>query len=234
MNPSYAKYLIEKTKQDYEKTAESFSKSRQKLWPEFEELKKYIKDGERILDLGCGNGRLFELFKGRNIEYLGIDFSEKLIEKAQKRYGNYFKVVNLLELPFSDGYFDSIWSIAVFHHLPSKQLRLKALREIKRVLKKNGKIVVTCWNLWQPDYLKLLLKFTLIKVFRGSKLDFKDIFVPKGVLIPGKRGKTKFYYHVFTKKELKKLFQKAGFKVEELKYLKRNKKKTNILVVATK
>ena len=234
MKLEYAKYLIEKTEEDYDAIAESFSESRKELWPELFELKKHIKDGERILDSGCGNGRLYELFRDKDVEYIGVDNSEKLIEKAREKYGDYFKVANLFELPFSDKYFDSIWSVAVFHHIPSKQLRLKALKEMGRVLKKNGKIIMTCWNLWQPNYLKLLLKFTLIKLFKGSKLDFKDIFVPKGVLIPGRRGKVRIYYHAFTKKELKKLFQKAGFKVGELRYLKRNKKKTNILVVAKK
>jgi ubiquinone/menaquinone biosynthesis C-methylase UbiE len=228
MNPSYAKNLIEKTKEDFDKIAESFSESRKELWPEFEELKKYIKDGKKILDLGCGNGRLFQLFKDKNIEYLGVDSSEKLIEKAREKYGDYFKVADILELPFSDNHFDSIWTIAVFHHIPSEQLRFKALKEIKRVLKKNGKVIMICWNLWQPNYLKVLLKFTLIKLFKGSKLDFKDIFVP------WKKTKVQRYYHAFTKRELKGLFQKAGFQVEELRYLKRNEKKTNILAVGIK
>ncbi len=236
MNPSYAKYLMEKTKQDYEKIAESFSESRKELWPELEELKKYIKDGEKILDLGCGNGRLFELFSaqgrpasgGKNIEYLGVDFSEKLVNRAKEKYGNYFKVADILNLPFQDNYFDSIWSIAVLHHIPSEQLRLQALQEIKRILKTNGKLIMTCWNLYQLNYLKLLFKFTLIKLLRRNKLDFKDIFMP------WKNTETQRYYHAFTKKELKKLFQKAGFKIEELRHLKRNNKKTNILMVATK
>lgn len=228
MNPSYAKYLIEKIKQDFDKIAESFSESRKELWPEFEELKKYIKNGERVLDLGCGNGRLFELFKGRNIEYTGVDFSEKLIEKAKEKYGDYFKVADTFNLPFPDNHFDSIWSIAVFHHIPSKQLRLQALQEIKRILKTNGKLIITCWNLYQSNYLKLLFKFTLIKLLGGSKLDFEDILVPWG------KTDVYRYYHAFTRKELKKLFQKAGFKIEELKYLRRNNKKTNILIVATK
>lgn len=220
--------MIEKTKEDFDKIAESFSESRKELWPEFEELKKYIQDGEKVLDLGCGNGRLFELFKDRNIEYLGVDFSEKLIEKAKEKYGNCFKVADISKLPFPNESFDSIWAIALFHHIPSKILRLKVLEEIKRVLKKDGRVIMTCWNLYQSNYLKLLLKFTLIKLFKGSELDFKDIPVP------WRDTGIQRYYHAFTKNELKNLFEKAGFKIEELKYLKRNEKKTNILVVATK
>ncbi len=209
MNPSYAKYLIEKTKDYFNKNVEGFSGSRKEVWPEFEELKKYIKESERVLDLGCGNGRLFELFKDKSIKYVGVDFSKKLIEKAKKKYGNHFQIADIFSLPFSDNYFDSIWSIAVFHHVPSKQLRLKALKEIKRVLKKDGKIIMTCWYLF--------------------KFPFR-----KDILLSPKKLKIQRYYRAFTKRELKKLFQQAGFEVEELKYLKRNSKKTNILIVATK
>ncbi len=219
---------MEKTKGDFNEIAESFSESRKEIWPELKELEKYIKNGKKILDLGCGNGRLFELFQGKNVEYIGVDFSEKLIEKAKEKYGEHFKVADMLNLPFEDNCFDSIWTIAVFHHIPSREFRIKALKEIKKILKPSGKIIMTCWNLYQPIYLKLLFKFTLIKLFKGSKLDFKDVFVE------WKNTGIQRYYHAFTKKELKKLFEMTGLKIEELRYLKRNGKKTNILVIATK
>lgn len=232
MHPSYAKYLIEKTRDDYEKIAEEFSRSRNQLWPEQKELKVYIHKGDRVLDLGCGNGRLFDLFRimgvQDEIDYTGIDGSEKSVTIAKRRYGDKFLVADILSLPFSDNYFDSIWSIAVFHHIPSKALRLRTLAETRRVLKPGGKVIMTCWNLYQPQYLKLLLKFALSKILGKSKLDFKDVFVPWGEI------RIQRYYHAFTKKELKKLFVKAGFKVEELKYLKRNGKKTNILILGIK
>ena len=238
MKLEYAKYLIEKTKDYFDKNVDSFSGSRNRLWPEFEELKKYMKGGEKILDLGCGNGRLFELFSapsgrdlasgGKNIKYTGVDTSVEFIKKAKEKYGDYFVVVDAFNLPFPDNSFDSIWAIAFFHHIPSKHLRLKILKEIKRVLKKDGKIIATCWNFYQLHYLRILLKFTFRKLLGLNRLDFKD------VLLSPKKLKIQRYYHAFTKKELKKLFQKAGFKVEELRYLKRNKKRTNILVVAKK
>jgi len=212
MNSSYAKYLIEKTKDYFNRNIESFS----------------IEDKEKILDLGCGNGRLLELFENRNIKYTGVDFSEKMIKKAKAKYGDYFVIADAFNLPFPDNSFNLILTIAFFHHIPSKHFRLKILKEIKRVLKKDGRIIMTCWNFYQLHYLRILLKFTFRKLFGLSKLDFKD------VLLSPKKIRIQRYYHAFTKRELKKLFQKIEFKVEKLKYLKRNKKKTNILVVAKK
>jgi len=226
MNVSYAKQLIRKNKEYFEENAERFSQSREYIWPGLKQLKKYIHSGETILDLGCGNGRLFQLFKHENVKYFGIDFSEKIIQQAREKYGDHFQLGDMFSLPFSANYFDTIWSIAVFHHIPSRELRLKALREMKRVLKPNGRIIVSCWNLYQLQYLKLLFKFSLRKFLGLTKLDFKDILIsPKNLNIQR-------YYHSFTKKELKKLVIKAGFKVEELRYLKPGNKKKNILIIA--
>lgn len=223
-----AKQLINKTKADYNGISDSFSESRSELWPELEELKKHIEDKERILDLGCGNGRLYEIFKDKNINYVGADFSENLIKVAREKYGDCFKVADILSLPFSDNYFDSVWAIAVLHHIPSKELRLKALIETKRILKPGGKAIFTCWNLYQFSYFKLLLKFFLRKIFGKSKLDFKDLFVP------WKNSGIERYYHAFTKRELEKIFVSAGFEIEESKYLRRNNKKTNMLIIGRK
>jgi alkylated DNA repair protein alkB family protein 8 len=205
MKLNKAHKILEENKRVYNQISKEFSGSRNELWPEFEELKKYIYENEKILDLGCGNGRLYELFSEYNIDYTGIDFSEKLVEIAKAKYGDHFKAADILDLPFSNENFDSVWSIAVLHHIPSIELRKRVLSEIKRVLRPNGRVVVTCWK------IKSLLR--------------KDVFIP----FHGQKR----YYHVFSKKEIRKLFEESGFKIEEIRFLKRNNKKLNILVVAT-
>lgn len=208
--------------------AEEFNASRREVWPEMAELKIFIEPNSKVLDLGCGNGRLIDFLKDKNIKYFGIDFSEELIKMAKNKYGNNFQVADILNLPFSDNYFDTIWSIAVFHHIPSRELRLLALKEMKRVLKDKGRVIMACWNLYQKDYLNLLLKYFFRKIFNKSKLDFKDVFVPWG------NSNIKRYYHAFTKKELEELFKESGLGIIESKFLRRNNKKTNILIVAEK
>lgn len=169
-------------------------------------MKKYINENNKVLDLGCGNGRLFEIFTDKNTDYTGVDFSKKLIEIARQKYGDYFKVSDILNLPFPSENFDSVWSIAVLHHIPSVELRKRVLSEIRRVLRPNGMVIATCWR------IKSFLR--------------KDIFVP----FQGKKR----YYHIFSKREIKRLFEQSGFKIEEVRFLKRNNKKLNILVVASK
>ncbi len=82
-----------KTRNDYNLIAEDFSTTRYLIWPEIKFLfDKYFFPGEKVLDLGCGNGRYFECLKKKKVNYFGLDNSEKLIEIAKARYpGPIFK-----------------------------------------------------------------------------------------------------------------------------------------------
>ena len=229
MNLEYAEYLLEKTRKDYNLIAEDFSRTRSRIWEELRFFEKYIADNEKVLDLGCGNGRLYELFKEKTIDYYGVDFSEKLIEIARKRYPQFeFQVADALNLPFSANFFDKVFNIAVLHNIPSKELRLKCLKEIKRVLKPEGLLILTVWNLGSFRKFIIFLKYIVLKIIGKTKLDFDDTFIPWGKQVSR-------YLHCFSKKELKKLSEEAGFKVKEVKILKRSKsKESNILLIAEK
>ncbi len=183
MEQQYAKYLLEKTRRDYNKIAEDFSGTRSKMWKELGFLEEYLKEKDRALDIGCGNGRLYELLREREIEYYGVDFSEKLIDIAKSKFPlAKFQVADGLELPFSDNFFDKAVSIAVLHHIPSEKFRLEFLKEAQRVLKPGGVFILTVWNLNKRRKSLLLLKYTILKILGKTQLDFGDVFVPgKGI-----------------------------------------------------
>jgi len=166
MKKKYAENLLKKTKQDYDKIAQEFSATRWRIWEEAEFLfNDYVMPGEKVLDLGCGNGRFFEFLKDKDIHYIGVDFSEKLIEIAKNKYPKLkFEVANALNLPFPNNYFDKIYSIAVLHHIPSKQFRLQFLQEARRVLKSNGLLILTVWEPKSKKNLNLFLKHTALKL----------------------------------------------------------------------
>jgi len=237
MDKRYAEYLLLKTRNDYDQIAKEFSSSRAFLWKELIPLADHINPKDRVLDLGCGNGRLYSLLKSKNIEYIGVDSSRELIKiaKEENQEGNpKFLTVEALSLPFPDNYFDKIFSIAVLHHIPSEEFRLKFLEEIKRVLKPKGLLILTVWNLWQKkNFSWFLIKYTILRIFGKSKLENRDIFYPWKDF--EKRTLVHRYFHCFKRKELDKLIIKAGFNIKEIGFLSRGKaKKINIYSIIEK
>jgi ubiquinone/menaquinone biosynthesis C-methylase UbiE len=208
MEKEYAEYLLVKTRENYNLIADDFSRTRDEIWDEmFFLFENYLKAGDKVLDLGCGNGRWFKLFQTYSADYIGVDSSVKLIDIAQKNNPEAkFKVEEGLNLSFPDNWFDKVYSIAVFHHIPSKEFRLKFLEEAKRVLKPGGTLILTVWKLKEQSYL--LIKYTILKLLGKSKLDFRDIFEPWG-------KKAERYYHCFSESELIDLVKKSGFKIKE-------------------
>jgi len=209
MKKEYAEYLLNKTKEDYNLIAHDFSRTRGKIWEEVAFLFDAGK-GERVLDLGCGNARYYELLK--NTRYTGIDFSEKLIEIARKKYPDAdFRVQNALDLKFENETFDKVYSIAALHHIPSREFRLKFLMEARRVLKPNGKLILTVWK------------------FRGLKY-----FLLKDFIKPWAKINSR-YYHSFSKRELANLLSKSGFKIQKIGVIKNMRKnRQNIYAIAQK
>jgi len=204
------------------------------MWEELTSLAQYVQAGEKVLDLGCGNGRLFTMLKEKKIEYLGVDSSDKIINIAREKYGPAgakFLTVEALDLPFPENYFHKVFSIAVLHHIPSEEFRLKFLTEIKRVLKPRELLILTVWNLRKNYWL--LFKYTILRIIGKSKMDSGDVLYPWR----DSNGKTVInrYIHCFNKRELEKLTEKAGFKLKESGFLSRGKsKKINIYLIAEK
>ena len=228
MDQDLAQKLLEKTKSNFNRIASEFSHTRRYLWPELVNLfRGYIKYGESVLDIGCGNGRLLDLYIGMIVDYVGIDNSEKQIEEAIKRYPNrVFLTGDALNLPFSENYFDKVFSIAVLHEIPSSELRKKFLQEAKRVLKDNGLIFLTVWDLRNRKLLSL--KYSFLRLIKRSGLDKGDVFIRWG-------REVERYYHVFGEKEIRKLVKEAGFDIIEMGVAKKEKsKKANIYLVAKK
>lgn len=230
MEKEYAKYLLSKTTKDYNLIAEDYARTRGFTW-DIEQLAEYVLPGEKILDLGCGDGRLLKIFKDKEIDYVGVDSSEKLIEIANRNYPKLkFQVADALNLPFPNNYFGKIFSIRVLHHFPSKEFRYQFLKEARRVLRPEGLLILTVWNVWgcrDKRNLIKLIKGTFLKIIGLSKLDFGDTLIPWG-------NKVSRYYHYFTKNELKKLIEKSGFKIEKIWITSGPRQYSDIYVVAGK
>ncbi|OIP80167.1 MAG: hypothetical protein COT39_01325 [Parcubacteria group bacterium CG08_land_8_20_14_0_20_48_21] len=214
MQESYAEQLLEKTKIDYDRIARQFSETRQHSWPEFQLLEPYLKGIGRMLDVGCGNGRLYTFARRAVAAYEGIDYSSALIKKAQEETRGhthtYFQVGDMRSLPYPDESFDLVVSIAALNHLPGNVFREKAVGEMVRVLQKGGTLFMSNWNLRS---FKIIMRYGLWKglVWKADvDWDRGDCAVPwrRGVFINR-------YYHAFTLRALRSLVECAGLTVTE-------------------
>jgi len=212
-------------KNNYEIIAADFDLKRKKaIWSPAQAYCQKILAGQKILDLGCGNGRLFNELKNKDVVYLGIDSSKALIDLAKKNYptAKFLRgdILCLNEIISSAEKYDFIFCLATLQHIPSEELRLELLKKIKNQLAPKGEVIISNWNLWLSKHKKLIYKFALFKILGRSKLDFKDIIFSwksnQGEAISDR------YYHAFTGRELKKLASKAGFKEINLQKDKNN------------
>jgi ubiquinone/menaquinone biosynthesis C-methylase UbiE len=229
MDQSTAQAIMAKNQAEYTAMAAAFSRTRGNLPPDLLALGEYIIKGEKVLDLGCGNGRFSELVAPE--DYLGADACEALIKIAQGKYPDkIFFPVEALQLPFPDHSFDKIFCLAVIHHLPSEAYRRIFLGEIKRVLRPGGKLILTSWYLLdKPKQLLKLGKLGLLKFLGANHMDLGDIFVPfkspQGEILANR------YFHAFSLRGLKKLVAEQNFSVTDARLIQRGKNR-NIQIVA--
>ena len=106
--------------------------------------------GERILDVGCGTGIFTRDVLSLEVEVTGLDLSLPMLKQAiRKISGNTFNglVGDMKSLPFSDGTFDKVFSMTAIEFLGDAK---EAVKELGRVTKKNGTIVLTTLNSLSP------------------------------------------------------------------------------------
>lgn len=186
------------TAETFDKISESWYNFRHRaiFQEELESLAKRWQKG-KLLNVGCAHGPDFPPF-AKGFELYGVDISPKMLEFARKYAGKFKFNINLKQadarqLPFEDGLFDFAIAVASLHHIQGYGERLKALLELKRVLKPGGEAFITVWNKWQHKFW----------------FKIKDIQVPWKT-----KEETLFrYYHLFSYGELEKLARKAGFEV---------------------
>lgn len=113
-----------------------------------------VKPGDRLLELGCGVGRIGKELAPHCGHWTGVDISENMVRYAGERLEE-FDNVSLHQLTRSalemipDASIDKAYSIAVFCHMDKEDLYLY-LQELHRVLAPGGMIFVETWNLAHP------------------------------------------------------------------------------------
>jgi len=103
-----------------------------------------VKEGDTVLDAGCGTGRITELISERGAKVTGIDQSKEMLRVARgKKYSTEvkFKQLNLENaLPFEDETFNSTISALVTTHINDLE---RYIQELTRVTRHNGTIIIS-------------------------------------------------------------------------------------------
>jgi demethylmenaquinone methyltransferase/2-methoxy-6-polyprenyl-1,4-benzoquinol methylase/phosphoethanolamine N-methyltransferase len=123
-----------------------------------------VKPGDKVLDVGCGSGRLTILTKtycGPSGEVHGLDAASEMIALARRKAAKTavdidFQVGLAEAIPFPDHYFDVVMSRLAIHHLPG-DLKRTAFAEMYRVLKPGGRVLVVDFEPPTHPVIRLLM-----------------------------------------------------------------------------
>lgn len=158
---------------------------------------------EKIMDLGCGTGYYLFLLSSLPVDLnlTGFDHDKKALDEARNSLRN--KKINFVlgdshKLPFKENFFDKIVASEVLEHLEDDQ---KALKEIYKILKPNGILVISTPSInyplfWDP------INWLLQRLF--------NIHIKKGFF----SGIWNQHIRLYDKEDLENKFKKAGYKIE--------------------
>jgi len=176
----------------YEKLIDPFLKDVREFVLNFSE----IKPGEKVLDIGCGTGDQAVYFAKKEAIVAGIDINPKMIGRAlmrKKKEGLevYFQGGDATNLPFLEPVFDVAVISLVLHEIENKD-RDKVISEMKRVVKKCGRLIFIDFNCPLPKSMASFF-VNLIEFFVGKKhwQNFKSYLKEGGILKILERNKLK-------------------------------------------
>lgn len=195
----------------YNNIANDFSNTRHKTWPCVAKFIDTFKETDLNADIGCGNGKNMIY---RKLNFKGMDICDEFIKICTERNLDVIKG-NILNIPFESNSFDNIICIAVVHHLSSRDERIESIKELFRICKDNGKIMIYVWAFEQPEDSKRQFKT------QDEMVSFKKV-----------NGEVHHrYYHLYKKNELEEEIQLSGL---SFKYMESGYERGNWYVIITK
>jgi len=122
-----------------------FYRSNRRPWRGNSGLVHPFGKGDRVLEIGCGNGKTVSSLLDDGVDVVGLDFSETAIEQCRELFETEFVCSPCTELPFDDRSFDGVIAFHVLEHLQPDELK-KTMAEIGRVLKNDGTLLVKVFS----------------------------------------------------------------------------------------
>jgi len=169
-------------------------------------IKKQIVSNKKILEIGCGYGRLLGILSEKAKEVVGIDFSKRMVDLAKEKLSSksnvFVKLMEADKLGFKDESFDYVVCLDnTFGNMPD--IELDVLKEMARACKKGGCMIVSVFSENAED----------VQFENYARIGLKNI-KDDGNAIHTEEG---FYSRRFSKDELVKLFEKIGLECKVIK-----------------
>jgi tRNA (uracil-5-)-methyltransferase TRM9 len=218
MKSAISQRLLTINREFYNRFGDQFSATRQRLQPGVKKILDSIQEDVSVLDLGCGNGNfLRELSqRGHKAPLLGVDFSLPLLRNAESAPGVEFREVDLTKLLaisdqlLVDGGWDVITMFATLHHIPTHEIRLDILKTARKLLKPNGKFILSNWQFLNSAKLKSRIQSWEQVGINKSDLDEGDYLLDWRSGGEGLR-----YAHHFTAEELLGLAEQSEMRMTD-------------------
>ena len=138
------------SKDPYEKSAKMYDKYVEPSIAVLRQIGLYIcppQKGMQVLDIGCGTGTNLRLYHEAGCDVFGIDLSPAMVQVAQMKLGDHaeIRLGDATGLPYSDYSFDLVTGFLTLHEMPN-QIRSTVLSEMVRVMKPDGRILLTDYH----------------------------------------------------------------------------------------
>ena len=220
MNNQIVRQLLAINHKFYSEFARAFSETRSSAQTRLDRIVAYIGNDVKVLDVGCGNGRLAERLEneGRRVDYVGIDASPELVALAAARKSKLhrvaaeFFVADITAADWSAALppdsFDIAVALAVLHHIPSFDLRVQVLRELGARLKPGGTFVMTNWHFERNERLR-----KKIVPWENVGIDASEVESGDALLTWQRGGIGYRYLHLITQSEVLRLANESGLHV---------------------
>ena len=182
LSPDFLQRYVYST---YRRIAAEFDHTRHRMWPEVRRFLQSLPPASVILDIGCGNGKYTPL-RSSDCIHIGIDISPELAQIVNQK-GYMVIQGDALSLPIQDNSVSAVLLVAVIHHFPTEEMRLRAVNEALRVLEENGSALIYVW----------------------AKEQSERVFDSCDCLLPWTSPSNLRFYHVFQQGELDALISQA-------------------------
>ena len=232
----------------YDDFAESFSNKRKNPWKDFVDFIKSLEMNEKFqdcinngvwCDLGAGNGRHLPILIKYAPKYVGTDLSFQLLQIARSKNDPFglhnWVACDVNALPFRKKTFQSIVSVAVFHHILEKTKLRQILMEVMNIMASGGIFILTLWGVYggknasaikRKNFHRRISKMEVFDSCKGSdryKLEANDLLIPwKQITKGNKISINPRIYHLYTFNELNIYEEKFAILKRESKHIGEN------------